>query len=77
MKKAAVIVLASSLMLASTAYGANTFPASGDVGIGTASPTRDLNQATQLSDSLTFVPFTVLAPSRSSEALQQALSTHL
>src|SRR5947209_20059858 len=36
-----------------------------------------LNQATQLSDSLIFVPFTVLAPSRSSEALQQALSTHL
>jgi hypothetical protein len=36
-----------------------------------------LNQATQLSDSLTFVPFTVLAPSRSSEALQQALSTDL
>jgi hypothetical protein len=36
-----------------------------------------LNQSTQLSDSFAFVPFTVLAPSLSSEALQQALSTHI
>jgi Trypsin-like peptidase domain len=33
-----------------------------------------LNQTTQLSDSFAFLPFTVLAPSMSSEALQQARS---